>query len=85
MNRQWTTFGAVLCLVAIVSFAAWPLWEWLTLKTAPPAVQQRVETLVGAHPELKPAWNIAMHDGVLTWDEAKEIVEGAGEKLDEAP
>ena len=82
MNQQMMKFGAILCLVAIVSFSIWPFWQWLTVKKANAALVARTKALVEKHPELKPAWNIAMQDGVLTWDEAKEIIEGAGEKLE---
>ncbi len=85
MNRQKMQFGAILCLVAIVSFSAWPLWEWLSVRAANASLQQRTKALVEAHPQLTPAWNIAMQDGVLTWSEAKEIVEGAGEKVELEP
>jgi hypothetical protein len=74
-------FAAILCLVSIVSFSAWPLWDRLRVKRANAALEARTRALVEKHPELKPAWNIAMQDGVLTQEEAKEIVEGAGEKL----
>ena len=82
MSRQSKQFGIILCLVAIVSFSIWPLWKWLSVKSANAALQERTRAAVEKHPELKPAWNIAMEDGVLTWSEAKEIVEGAGEKLE---
>lgn len=75
-------FGAILALVAIVSFCAWPLWDYLTVRAANAALQARTKALVDKHPELKPAWNIAMMDGKLTWAEAKEIVESKGEKVD---
>ena len=81
MDRRMMMFAATLCLVAIVSFSAWPLWDRLRVKRASAALQSRTRALVEKHPELKPAWNIAMQDGVLTRDEAKEIIEGAGEKL----
>jgi hypothetical protein len=74
-------FAVTLCLVAIVSFSAWPLWKHLHVKRANAALEARTRALVEKHPELKPAWNIAMEDGVLTREEAKQIVEGAGEKL----
>jgi hypothetical protein len=85
VTRQQIKFGAILCLVAIVSFSILPLWQYLSVKTANAALQARVADLIKQHPELKPAWNIAMQDGVLTWSEAKEIVEGAGEKVESAP
>jgi predicted negative regulator of RcsB-dependent stress response len=82
LNRQMMKFGAILGLVAMVSFSIWPLWQWLSIRAASAALQARTQALVEKHPELKPAWNIAMQDGVLTWAEAKEIVEGAGEKVE---
>jgi hypothetical protein len=82
VDRKIMQFAAILCLVAIVSFSAWPLWKRVSLKRANAALEARTRALVEKHPELKPAWNIAMQDGVLTQDEAKEIVEAAGEKLD---
>ena len=74
-------FGVILCLVGIISFSLWPLWDKLQRRAASDALQARVRALVEKHPELKPAFNIAQHDGVLTYPEAKEIVEGAGEKV----
>jgi len=73
--------GALLGVVAMISFSIWPFWQWLQLKKASGALSTRTEALIAKHPELKPAWKIAMLDGVLTYDEAKEIVEAAGEKL----
>jgi hypothetical protein len=82
VSRQTKMFGAVLCLVAIVSFSLWPLWKWLSVRKASAALEERTRAAVEKHPELKPAWNIAMQDGVLTWEEAKEILEAAGEKVE---
>jgi hypothetical protein len=65
----------------MVSFSAWPLWKRLHVQRASAALEARTRALVEKHPELKPAWNIAMQDGALTRDAAKEIIEGAGEKL----
>jgi hypothetical protein len=82
VSRQSKQFGVILCLVAIVSFSMWPFWKWLSVKSANAALQEKTRAVVEKHPELKPAWNIAMQDGVLTWAEAKEILEAAGEKVD---
>jgi hypothetical protein len=82
VTGQTKRFGAILCLVAVVSFSLWPLWQWISIKKASAALQERTRAAVAKHPELKPAWNIAMEDGVLTWSEAKEILEAAGEKVD---
>jgi hypothetical protein len=81
VNSQMMKFGAILCLVAMVSFLVWPVWTWLSVRSATAALQARTKDLVDKNPQLQPAWNIAMHDGVLTWAEAKEIVEGAGQKV----
>ncbi|SFH63008.1 hypothetical protein [Planctomicrobium piriforme] len=81
MSRQSKNFYVILCLVGILSFSAWPLWELISVKAASNALQARAQAAVAAHPELKPALTIAMMDGVLTHAEAKEIVEATGEKV----
>ena len=82
MTGQTKRFGVILCLVAVISFSLWPLWKAISIRRANAALLERTRAAVEKHPELKPAWNIAMQDGVLTWDEAKEILEAAGEKVD---
>lgn len=83
MNRRKKQIGVVLGLVAIVCFvAAWPIYKWLTIKAANPHLFERTKTLVEKNPQLKPDWDRAMQDNVLTESEAKEIVEKAGEKLE---
>jgi hypothetical protein len=44
-------------------------------------LQARTKTLVDSNPQLQLAWVVAMQDDVLTFSEAKVIVEGAGEKI----
>ena len=80
MNRQWTQFAAILMIVAMISFSLWPLWEWINLKTANAEMERQARAAYEKYPELKPAWNIAMHDGVLTEAEAKEISDAGGER-----
>jgi hypothetical protein len=63
-------------------FAGWPFWKWVYVRSASAAVQARTKALVEKNPQLKPAWDIAMQDDVLTWPEAKVIVEAAGEKAE---
>jgi hypothetical protein len=65
----------------MISFGAWPIWKYLYLRSVSPELFERTKALVEAHPDLKPAWTIAIQDDVLTADEARVIVEGAGEKL----
>ena len=59
----------------------WPLYKKLTLKKASAALVERTEKAVATHPELKPDYDKAMEDGVLSYDEAKEILEKAGEAV----
>jgi hypothetical protein len=74
--------GAILALMAMAFFAGWPFWKWLSVKSVSTALYERTEDLVLKNPQLQPAWTIAMHDDVLTWPEAKVIVEAAGEKAE---
>jgi hypothetical protein len=67
--------------VALFIFSARPLWRWLTFKAASAALVERTRALVEKNPQLKPAWDNAMKDGTLSWEEAKEIVEQAGETV----
>ena len=69
--------------MAMSFFAAWPFWKWVYLRSATAAVEQRTKALVDKNPQLKPALDVAMEDGVLTYPEAKIIVEAAGEKIEE--
>jgi hypothetical protein len=82
MNPRTKTAGVILCLMAMSFFAALPFWRWFTARAVTVAVQTRTRALVDSNPQLKPAWDIAMQDEVLTYPEAKVIVEAAGEKLD---
>ena len=68
--------------MAMAFFAGWPFWTWLDAKAASATLRRRTETLVEKNPQLKPAWDVALHDGVLTWPEAKVIVEAGGEKVE---
>jgi hypothetical protein len=82
MNRRLMVFAAILGLVAIVLLTAWPMWKWLKPKPVSPPLQARIKALVEKDPRLQPAWDKAMQDGVLTWPEAKAILESAGEKAE---
>ncbi len=80
MSRQTTTFIGCLALVAMISFSLWPVWAWLTAKSVQAEVQARIQRLAEKDAKLKAAYNIALQDGTLSPDEAKEILEAAGEK-----
>jgi hypothetical protein len=81
VNRRTKLFGAILCLVAIVSIAAWPIWKWLHPRPVSAALYERTKAAVEKNPKLQPKWDKAMEDGVLTYPEAKEILESAGEEV----
>jgi hypothetical protein len=68
--------------MAMAFFAGWPFWKWLNAKAVSATLHARANALVEKNPQLQPAWTIALQDGVLTWPEAKVIVEAAGEKVD---
>jgi hypothetical protein len=75
-------FGAILGLVAMVFFLSWPAWKWIMLKPVSAATYERTKAAVEKNPRLQPAWDVALQDGVLTWPEAKVILESAGEKAE---
>jgi hypothetical protein len=82
VNRRIMTLGAVLGLMAMASFVSWPLWKWLTVRPVSAGLYGRTKAAVEKNPRLQPAWDIALQDGVLTWPEAKVILESAGEKAE---
>ena len=80
-RRKLLIVGTVLTFLALLPFLGWPLYKKLTLKKASPALIERTTRALEKHPELKPDYDKAMEDGVLSRDEAKEILEKAGETL----
>jgi hypothetical protein len=82
VNRRIMTLGAILGLMAMVFFVSWPAWKWLKFRPVSASLYERTKAAVEKNPRLKPAWDIAMEDGVLTWSEAKVILESAGEKVE---
>jgi hypothetical protein len=82
VNQRAKHVAVTLCLMAMAAFAAWPVWQWLSVKAVKRSLHQRTQALVEKHPQLQPAWAIAMQDNTLTLAEAKVIVEAAGEKIE---
>jgi hypothetical protein len=74
--------GVILCITVLVFFASWPVWKWIENKPVSASLYERTKAVVEKNPRLKPAWDIALQDGVLTRAEAKVILDSAGEKLD---
>ena len=82
MNRRTKQIGVALGVLAIAGFALWrPITTWLGIQAASSALQERTRLLVEKNQQLQADWDLAMQDKVLTWTEAKEIVEKSGEKL----
>ena len=81
---SWQTFlivGTVLMFLALLPFVAWPLYKKLTFQQASSALIERTRRAVEKHPELKPEFDKAMEDGVLSHDDARRILEKAGETV----
>ena len=81
MGRRIMWVGVILGIMAMVFFAAWPVWKWIETKPVSASLYERTKAAVERNPRLQPAWDIAMQDDVLTWREARVILEAAGEKL----
>ena len=82
MSQRSKLVGVILCLMAMSFFAALPFWKYTSARAVNAAVQARTRTLVESKPELQPAWDVALQDDVLTYPEAKVIIEAAGEKVE---
>jgi hypothetical protein len=80
-RKSFLILGTVLMFLALVPLVGWPVFKMIALKKASPALIERTKTVVEKHPELKPDYDKAMEDGVLSYDEAKGILEKAGEKV----
>ena len=55
MNAKTKYVGAVLALVAMAFFAAWPFWKWVSLRPVRNELRARAESLVEKNPQLQPA------------------------------
>ena len=80
-RKQNQIFIGVVVVVAILA-AMWPIYnKYRRVKNVDATLHGRAKALVEKNRQLQPTWDAAMQDNVLTWDEAKTIIEGAGEKL----
>ena len=82
MSRRTKLIGAIFIILAVVSISSWPVMKWMTIQPASAALFARTKAVVEKNPRLQPAWDRAMQDGVLTFAEAKDILERAGEKVE---
>jgi hypothetical protein len=74
--------GAILVILAVTPFVVWPIAKKLTMRAASAQLHERTKTLVDRDARLQAEWTQAMEDGVLTEDEARAILEKAGEKVE---
>jgi hypothetical protein len=79
MKRVWVVLALVAMAVLIV---AWPLYKKYNLTPVSDSLRERTKKAVDKNPQLKPDWDKAMEDNVLTFPEAKAILEKAGEKVE---
>jgi hypothetical protein len=83
MRGRTKRIWAILALLAMASLVvAWPMYKKYNLRPVSAALMERTKKVVEKNPRLQPDWDKAMEDGVLTWPEAKAILEKAGEKAD---
>lgn len=82
MSPRTKQIGVVLGLMSMTFFVSWPFWKWFYLKSVQASMRDRTQALVDDNPQLKPAWDVAVEDGVLTLPEAKIILIAGGEKID---
>jgi hypothetical protein len=83
MSRRSKQIWAIVALVAMASLiVAWPMYKKYRLTPVSALLQERTKKAVEKNPQLQPDWDKAMEDGVLTWPEAKAILEKAGEKVE---
>jgi hypothetical protein len=79
MKQLW----AILALLAMACvIVAWPLYKKYSLRAVRAALLERTRQVVEKNPHLRPDWDKAMEDGVLTWSEANAILQKAGEKAE---
>lgn len=83
MTRRNKQIFVVLALIALLAFAALPIYnKYRTMRAVSASLQQRTQSAVEKNAQLQPDWDRAMADSVLTFAEAKEILEKAGEKVE---
>jgi hypothetical protein len=58
MGRRTILVGVIFCLMAMVFFAAWPVWHWIENKPVSASLYERTKAAVDRNPRLKPAWDI---------------------------
>ena len=82
MSRSAKLIGVILISIAMLSFVSWPLLRKLLIKKANAELVQRTKLLVERNSQLQAGWDTAMEDDVLSFAEAKMLVERAGEKIE---
>jgi len=68
-------FSAALVVLAVLVFAGWRVWSRANGRPASEALHQKIKVLVDKKPDLRPSYDRAMEDGVLTIGEARAILD----------
>jgi hypothetical protein len=81
-GRAKKTWAVIALLAMACAIVGWPIYKKLSLKAASAAMMERTKEAVDKNPQLKPDWDKAMEDGVLTEEEANAILEKARQKVE---
>jgi len=81
-RRTMLVIGAILVFLALTPFLVWPVYKYFKPTPVSAAMFERTKAAVEKNPDLRPDWDNAMRDGVLTFPEAKAILEKAGETVE---
>jgi len=82
MTRKGKQIFVAIALVALLAFAAMPIYsKYRYMRAVTHSLQHRAKALADNNPLLRPAWDKAMQDGVLSRAEARAILEAAGESV----
>jgi hypothetical protein len=83
MTRRTKQILAIVALVAMAAMiVAWPLYKKYRITPVSTSLMERTKKAVEKNRDLQPDWDKAMEDGVLTFPEAKAILEKAGETVE---
>jgi WD40 repeat protein len=84
MNRRTKLIALIVAGTIVAALAGWRAWDRVQNNPASEALHQRVKELLAERHDLRPSYDRAMEDGVLTRAEAQAILEAA-EKTNSDP
>ena len=77
MKSKWLKWLLIIVVCGLIG-GLWAMYDYYT-KPAKQSIRDDVVRIVNEWPELKPMYDQAMSDGVLTLKEAKAIIDRANE------